>query len=53
MWVGAGGVSGVCVCVCVFSILSGGDDESPSSDLLNAICICCLSFEIHLMRKHL
>lgn len=41
------------MCLCVFSFLSGGDDESPSSDLLNAIYICCLSFEIHLMRKHL
>lgn len=38
MWVGAD-VSGVCVfmCLCVFSILSGGDGDSPSSALLNAI----------------
>lgn len=47
-------MSGLCVfmCLCVFSVLSGGHGESPSSALLNAISICCLNFEIHLLRKY-
>lgn len=55
MWLGAGDVSGVNVfmCLCVSSILSGGDGESSSSALLNAVFIGCLNFEVHLMRKYL
>lgn len=43
----------VCLCLCVFSVLSGEDGESPFSALSNAISIYCLNFEIHLIRKYL